>query len=190
MDSPSAIILTPFNYREWKSKIGILLHSKGLYRVTLALENEPNVVIEKAKWRNRLDEAYGMLFLSIYPDILFHLDGLTTPNQVWTQLESLFGVQYELRAYQLEIELFSLSQPSNFDSLEGFFTKFKSLVLIIKKCGIEKEYYKLILSIVSKLGPDYSVFVSTFHATRLVVPKWKIPSLNSFLDSLTRRKIN
>ena len=102
-------------------QIGILLRSKGLYKVTLALENNTNVVIEKGKWHNRLDEAYGLIFLSIYLDILFHLDGLTTPNQVWTQLESLFGVQDELRAHQLEIELFSLS-PSNFDSLEGFFT--------------------------------------------------------------------
>ena len=109
MDSPSSIILTPFNYHKWKPKISILLHSTGLYIVTLALENEPNIVIEKAKWDNRLDEAYGLLFLSISTDILFHLDGLTTPNQVWNQLESLFGVQDDLRAHQLEIELFSLS---------------------------------------------------------------------------------
>ena len=96
-------------------------------------------MIEKAKWHNRLDEAYGLLCLSISTDLLFHLDGLTTPNQVWTQLESFFGVQGELRVHQLEIELFSLS-PSSFDSLEGFFTKFKLLVLMINKCGIEKEY--------------------------------------------------
>ena len=44
------------------------------------------------------------------------------------------------------------------------------------------------LSILSKLGPDYSVFVSTFHATRLAIPKWKMPYLNSFLDSLTNEK--
>ena len=81
-------------------------------------------MIKKAKWHNRLDEAYGLLCLSISPDLLFHLDDLTTPNQVWTQLYSLFGVQDEIRAHQLEIELFSLS-PNNFDSLEGFFTKFK-----------------------------------------------------------------
>ena len=80
MDSPSLITLTPFNYHELKSKIGILLRSRGLYRVTLALENEPNIVIEKAKWNNRLDEAYGLLHLSIYPDILFHLHGFTTLN--------------------------------------------------------------------------------------------------------------
>ena len=89
--------------------------------------------------------------------------------------------------HQLEIELFSPS-PSNFESLEGFFTKFKSLVLMLKQCGIHKGYYQLILSILSKLGSDYSVFVSTFHATRLVVPKWKMPSLNYFLDSLTKEK--
>ena len=85
------------------------MHSRGLYRVTLALENEPNVVIEKAKWHNRLDEAYGLICLSIYPHMLFHLDGLTTSNQVWTKLESLFGVQDELRAHRLEIEVFSMS---------------------------------------------------------------------------------
>ena len=107
------------------------MHSRGLYKVTLALENEPNVVIEKAKWHYRLDEAYGLLFLSISPDILFHLDGLATPNQVWTKLESLFGVQDELRAHRLETELFSMS-PSSFHSIEGFFTKFKSLVIILK----------------------------------------------------------
>ena len=59
---------------------------------------------------------------------------------------------------------------------------------MLKQCGIEKEYYQLILSILSKLGSDYSVFMSTFHAIRLVVPKWKIPSLNYFFDSLKKDK--
>ena len=99
MDSSSPIILTPFNYHEWKAKIGILLHSKGLYRFYLDLENEPNFVVEKAKWHNWLDESYGLICLSISHDILFHIDGLTNPNQVWTKLESLFGVQEEIRVH-------------------------------------------------------------------------------------------
>ena len=98
----------------------------------MALENELNSVVEKAMWHNRLDEAYGFIFLSIYPYILFHLDSLTTPNQVWTKLDCLFGAQDEIRAHQLENELFSLI-PSSFDSIEGFFTKFKSFFLLIKK---------------------------------------------------------
>ena len=71
MDYSSDIILTSFKYHEWKSKISILLRSRELYKVTLALENEPNVVIEKAKWHNRLDESYGFIFLSISLDLLF-----------------------------------------------------------------------------------------------------------------------
>ena len=95
---------------------------KGLYRVTLGLENEPNAVIEKSKWSNRLDEAYGLLFLSISLDLLFHLYGFIASNQVCTKIESLFGVQDELRAHQLEIELFSMSS-SSFNYIEGYFTK-------------------------------------------------------------------
>ena len=97
MDSSLTMILYPYNYHEWKVEINILLHNKGLYRVSMALENEPNYVVDKAKWHNRLDESYVFLCLSIFPDIIFHIDGLTTPNQVWTELESLFGVQDEFQ---------------------------------------------------------------------------------------------
>ena len=74
------MILTPSKYHEWKAKIGILLHNKELYRVSLDLENEANVVVEKDKWNNRLDESYGLLCLYIFRHLIFHLDGLTTPN--------------------------------------------------------------------------------------------------------------
>ena len=140
------MIMYPYNYHEWKAKIVILLRSKCLYRVSMDLENEPNVVVEKGKWHNRMDEAYGFICLSIYPDHIFYRDGLTTPNQVWTKLESLFGVQDEIRAHQLENELISLS-PSSFKSMEWFFTKFKSHIIFLKKSGIEKKEDQFILSI-------------------------------------------
>ena len=59
------ITLTSFNYYEWKSKFEILLRNKGLYRVTMALEIEPNALAEKSRWHNRKDEAYGLLSLSL-----------------------------------------------------------------------------------------------------------------------------
>ena len=92
------MIVNPFKYHEWKAKIGILLCRKGLYKVNLALENEPDVLVEKAKCHNKLDEAYGFLCLFISSYLLFHLDGLTTPNQLWIKLESLFGVQDEFKS--------------------------------------------------------------------------------------------
>ena len=89
--------------------------------------------------------------------------------------------------HQLEKDLFSLS-PRSFDSIEGLFTKFKSLVLFLKQCGIEEKEDQLILSILSKLGLEYSDFLSTFHATRLVISNWKMPSLSTFFDLLTKEK--
>ena len=69
----------------------ILLRAKGLYMVTMETESDPNVAIEKIKWHNRRDEAYGLLFLSISRDLLFHIDGLASPNEVWENLVEIFG---------------------------------------------------------------------------------------------------
>jgi hypothetical protein len=73
MDHPQHVILTPFNYHEWNSKEMILL-SNGLYRITMGTEIEPNSAVEKEKWFNGMDEAFGLLFLSIYPNLLFHIE--------------------------------------------------------------------------------------------------------------------
>ena len=99
------------------------MRRKGLYRVTKVLEIEPNAVVEKSRWHNRKDEAYGLLCISLFPKILFHLDALTNPNELCIKLESLFGKQYELRGHQLENELISLRQ-SEFETIEEFITKF------------------------------------------------------------------
>ena len=70
---------------------------KGLYSVTMETEEEPNAATQKNKWHNRKDEAYGLLCLSISRDLLFHLDGLTSPNEVWKNIEDIFGNTYEMR---------------------------------------------------------------------------------------------
>ena len=83
--------------------------------------------------------------------------------------------------------MISLS-PNSFESLQLYFSKFKSLVLQLKQCGIEKKDEQLVLAILSKLGPDYSVFVSTFHATKLTSQSWKMPKLVEFMESLTQEQ--
>ena len=64
----------------------ILLREKGLYRVTMETVVDPNAAAKTIKWHNMRDEAYGLLCLSIYRDLLFHLDGLTSPNEVWDNI--------------------------------------------------------------------------------------------------------
>ena len=147
-------------------------------------EEEPTHVIEKAKRFNKKFEAFSFLCLSISKDLLFHLSGLKTPKEIWDQLASLYGKWDNLRIYQLENDFMSL-QPGNFETLNDFFTKFKHIVLLLKQCEVKNEDDQLILSILSKIGVDYLVFVSTFHSRNLTTPRWKMPSLNAFIESLT-----
>ena len=118
----------------------------------MGIEVKPNSDVEKLNFFNRLDEAFGTLCLNILRDLFFHVDNLTTPNEVWLKLEALFGKSNEMRGHQLENELISLI-TAHFKTIQDFFTKFKSLVLQPKQCGIEKKEEKLILSILSNLGP-------------------------------------
>ena len=69
--------------------------------------------------------------------------------------------------------------------MNDFFTKFKHLLLQFKQCEVEKEDDQLILSILSKLGPEYFIFVSTFHTEQHTILNWKMSTLNAFIESLT-----
>ena len=75
------IMLISCNLFDWKAEMVIQLRDKGLYRVTMGIEVEPNSVVEKAKYFNRFDEAFGFLCLSISRDIFFHINSFTTPNE-------------------------------------------------------------------------------------------------------------
>ena len=83
-----------------------------------------------------------------------------------------------------ENELIATLQTDNFETIQQFFSKFKSLVMQCKKCGINKKDEQLVLSILSKLGSEFSMFVYTFHYGKLTTPNWQIPSLDSFTESL------
>ena len=96
--------------------------------MTMVTEADPNAATEKIKWHSMRDEADGLLCLSISIDLLFHLDGLTSPNEVWENLVDIFGKTYEMRGHQIENQSISLSR-SSFASLQLSFSKFKALVL-------------------------------------------------------------
>ena len=69
----------------------ILMRSKGLFRVAMEINVDPNAAVENIMWHNRRYEAYGLLCLSISRYLLFQLDGLTSPNHVWEKFKNLFG---------------------------------------------------------------------------------------------------
>jgi hypothetical protein len=103
-------------------------------------------------------------------------------------LEELFGKQDEMQGHMLEVELNTLD-PKSFDNIQDLFTKFKSLLLSLGECGIEKstQEKQLILKFLAKLGPEYIVYVSNFHFGRcLLGANWKMPMMDQFIESLTQ----
>ena len=76
----SVPLLTPYNFHTWKTKIETQLKSKGLHRVTMDTEVELAFAIEKSRFLNKNDEAFGFLWLSLSEDLLFHLTDLKTPK--------------------------------------------------------------------------------------------------------------
>jgi hypothetical protein len=93
-----------------------------------------------------------------------------------------------MRGHMLEVELLTLD-PKSFDNIQDFFTKFKDLLLQLKACGVDKlkEEKQMVLTILSKIGPKLSLFVSIFHTIRFTSgATWKMPSLEDFIESLTQ----
>ena len=92
------------------------MRRKGIFIVTMETESKSNSTAEKMKWHNKRDEVYGLLCHNISRDLLFHLDGLTSPNEVWEKIQALFGKTDKMMGNQLENELIALSL-SSFESL-------------------------------------------------------------------------
>jgi hypothetical protein len=150
-------------------------------------ETKPTLAIEKTRWVNRKDEAMRLLLELISYDLWFHVTSCMNPNAIFTTLESLFGKQDQMIGHMLEVELNTLD-PKSFDNIHDLFTNFKYLILIFSSCGIDKskKMDQLILKILANIGPEYVVYVSTFHSSRyLMGTNWKMPTMDQFIDSLT-----
>jgi hypothetical protein len=96
----------------------------------------------------------------------------------------------EMRGYMLEVEFLTLD-PKTFDNIQDLFTKYKDLLSQLKACGVDKskEEKQMVLTILSKLGMEYLVFVSAFHSFRLAFgATLTIPSLEACIESLTQEK--
>jgi hypothetical protein len=57
----------------------------------MATKVKPTLAIEKNMYLNCMDEANDLIYMSISPDILFHIEACTTPNEIWTKWEDLSG---------------------------------------------------------------------------------------------------
>jgi hypothetical protein len=95
-----------------------------------------------------------------------------------------------MRQHMLEVEFLTLD-PKIFDNLQDFLTKYKDLLLQLKACRVDKskEEKQMVLIILSKLGPEFSLFVFTFNSIKFTYgATWKMPSLEEFIESMTKEQ--
>ena len=102
--------------------------------------------------------------MSISQDLRFHILDIDIPHEALEKLNTVFGIQNQIKAHRLENEFLTLD-PNNFSSIEDFLSKFKTLRLLLEGCKVKKDDGSLIYSILAKIGPAYSIFVSNlpFH---------------------------
>jgi hypothetical protein len=138
-----------------------------------------------------MDEALKTICSLISPDLLFHISSCKTPNESWTTLKGIFGNQYDMRRHILEVDILTLD-PKSFENVQDFFTKFNDLLSQLKSCEVDKskEEKQMVITIISKTSPEFSVFISTFHIVIFTSrATWKMPSFEDFIESLTQEKI-
>jgi hypothetical protein len=95
-----------------------------------------------------------------------------------------------MRGHIMEVDMLTLD-PKSFNNIQDFFTKFKYLLSQLKACMVDKskEDKQIVLTILSKFGLEFFVFISTFHYVRFTFgATWTIPSLEDLIESLTQEK--
>ena len=126
MESACPVILNSTNYFQWIPHMVYLLRSKGLYRIASGQETKPTDGDKAAKWLNKQDQARGLIGMSIAQDLQFHIQEIDTRDAAMKKLNTIFGIQNEIRAHQLENELLTFD-PNNFSSIEYFLSKSRPL---------------------------------------------------------------
>ena len=58
----------------------------GLFRMIIGRETKPQQYVEKNKFFNQLDKAFGFMCTHISRDLLFHLEGPRTSKEAWDKL--------------------------------------------------------------------------------------------------------
>ena len=167
-------ILTTSNYLDSRIDIQLALCKHGYHRIIHGWDPEPHQSIERNKFLNCCDEAFKYLCTYISRDLLFHLEGLRTPIESREKLDSLFNKQDELRGHIVENYLVSL-HPSNFETIEQFFSKFKSLVLQCRQCGIERKDEQNVFPYSTKQA------LSTMYMSLCFIPSEKAFLIGNFL---------
>ena len=89
--SRSTVAIVPLNgtnYGTWKVQAKMGLLKEGLWGIVEGSETEPTGGTEaaRAKFAGRRDKALATLGLSLEPTLLYLIDGIDDPKEVWKKI--------------------------------------------------------------------------------------------------------
>ena len=134
----------------------------------MGIEVKPNSLVERSKFFNRLDEAFGMLCLIISRELLFHVDSLLPQMKYGYGSKISMGILMRLGV--------NISKMISSPNSSHWCFNSSSVAYRRRKRNSYCPFFRR------------SLFVSTFHSSQLIARIWKMPSLDSFVESLTQEQ--
>ncbi|XP_059066095.1 uncharacterized protein LOC131857473 [Cryptomeria japonica] len=181
-------LLTPYNYETWKKSVWNYLREKGCTGYVKESIPAPTDANALQAWEINHERALGYICSLVSFDLQFHLESCKTPKEAWYTLENLYGKTDKIRGYQIDNDLMNLD-PKSFNNIQDYISKIKQLRIQLTDCKITKEDLQLILNVLSKLGQEYSVFISGFHTNRISMGTAYVqPTFDAFSDLLIQEE--
>ena len=87
---PSVVNLTSENYLSWNKGINDHCIEQDLIPYLLGHISEPSEYERKIAWFNNNDIVYGLICLTIFEDILYHIEHIECPFISWTIIRQLY----------------------------------------------------------------------------------------------------
>jgi len=105
-------VMTSSNYLAWRDMITAYLKSQGVWRICSGTDKRPidlqlgstsPVILDctalQSAWDNRNNQAEGYILLRLSPQCLQVVASKTTAFDIWTELQTVFGVQGPSQLY-------------------------------------------------------------------------------------------
>ena len=161
-------ILTPLNYLDWRDYMHIVLHNKGLHRVTMSKEVEPQQPLKKSMYLKKLDEVFGFMWIHISMECGSNhcLERRMSREAIFWRMSWLLFIPTNLKLSN------NSSQNSNLLSCSA------SSVGLTRRMS---NWYSLLWK---RLGRKFLVFIFTVHSRRMKNPNWWMASLYALIESL------
>lgn len=90
-------------------------------------------------------------------DLKLHLQGIDKQNEAWNNINQCFGKWNEIQDHQLENKSIALD-PANFECIENYISRFKTMGLLLANCSMKKSDYQMI----------HAIFLNSVNLTMLL----------------------